>query len=89
MPGKRRSSSFSDSRVEDFQSAHEVVAGRVYWLPEKADLDIELLDSTSGNDGHFGHPVVALWVDMQKNTVEVFIVSEETDEGIDKSANFL
>lgn len=77
MRKKRRSNTISISRDERSRRKDEVVAGRIYWLSDKADHDIELLGSTSIEDGCFGHPVVVLGVDKTRKIAAVFIVSEK------------
>lgn len=80
MRKKKRSDSISILRDERSgeKRKHDVVAGRLYWLPEKADLDkklVELFDLIE--DGCFGHPVVVLGVDKTRKIAVVFIVSEK------------
>ena len=77
MRKKRRSNTIPILRDEGSKRKYKVVAGRIYWLPAKADHDIELLESTSIEDGCFGHPVVVLGVDKTRKIAAVFIVSEK------------
>lgn len=76
MRKKKRSNAISMLRDEGSRRNHDVVAGRIYWLPEKADHDIKLLETTSIEDGCFGHPVVVLGVDKKRKIAVVYIVSE-------------
>ncbi len=80
MPRERRSS-FPTSRRDGSKRTRDIIAGRIYWLPAKDDHDITLLTPTSDDAGYFAHPVVVLWVDKQNNA-QVFVVSEEVDEGV-------
>lgn len=80
MGKKKRSNTISIFREDSSRKNHNVVPGRIYWLPEKDDHDIELLESTSIDDGCFGHPVVVLGVDKTRKIAIIFIVSERKDK---------
>ena len=80
MGRKKRSNTISVFRDESFRKNHEVLAGRFYWLPEKEDHDEELLESTSLEDGCFGHPVVILGVDKTRKIAVIFIVSGKDEQ---------
>lgn len=76
MGRNRRSNTISIFRDEGSRKNREVFAGKIYWLPGIDDHDDELLESTSLEDGCFGHPVVVLGVDKTRKTAVIFIVSE-------------